>query len=92
MENRHLPILHKTILLCGLCVSNELRSFWSEWAVRTHYDAEKFSKIFSKEHQDFETFQIEVSTYSPLECQVCPGPFSQNSGSFRICLWRPSRR
>ena len=30
------------------------------------------TKLFKKEHQDFETFQIEVSTYSPLECQVCP--------------------
>ena len=30
------------------------------------------TKFFKREHQDFETFQIEVSTYSPLECQVCP--------------------
>jgi MoaA/NifB/PqqE/SkfB family radical SAM enzyme len=30
------------------------------------------TKFFKKDHQDFETFQIEVSTYSPLECQVCP--------------------
>ncbi len=26
MENRHLPILHKHIFLCGLCVSNESSS------------------------------------------------------------------
>jgi MoaA/NifB/PqqE/SkfB family radical SAM enzyme len=30
------------------------------------------TKIFKRDHQDFDTFQIEVSTYNPLECQVCP--------------------
>ncbi len=32
----------------------------------------KLAGIFKREHQDFESFQIEVSTYSSLECQVCP--------------------
>ena len=30
------------------------------------------AKFFKRDHQDFDTFQIEVSTYNPLECQVCP--------------------
>ena len=32
----------------------------------------KLVGIFKKDHQDFDTFQIEVSTYSSLECTVCP--------------------
>jgi hypothetical protein len=34
MENRHLPILHKKILLRVLCVSNESRQGRDEWAVK----------------------------------------------------------
>jgi MoaA/NifB/PqqE/SkfB family radical SAM enzyme len=30
------------------------------------------TKIFKRDHQDYDSFQIEVSTYNPLECQVCP--------------------
>ncbi|MCX5906654.1 MAG: hypothetical protein NTY64_05550, partial [Deltaproteobacteria bacterium] len=29
-------------------------------------------KIFKREHRDFEALLIEVSTYSSLECQMCP--------------------
>jgi MoaA/NifB/PqqE/SkfB family radical SAM enzyme len=32
----------------------------------------RLAGIFRKDHQDFDTFQIEVSSYSSLECQVCP--------------------
>lgn len=32
----------------------------------------KLSSIFKREHQDFEVFQVEVSTHSSLECTVCP--------------------
>ncbi|MEW6374214.1 MAG: SPASM domain-containing protein [Thermodesulfobacteriota bacterium] len=32
----------------------------------------KLARILNREHRDFEVFQIEVSTYSSLECQVCP--------------------
>jgi MoaA/NifB/PqqE/SkfB family radical SAM enzyme len=32
----------------------------------------KLANIFKKTHRDFEAFQIEVSTYSSLECRVCP--------------------
>jgi len=30
------------------------------------------AKIFKKEHRDFEIFQIEISSYSSLECKICP--------------------
>lgn len=33
MENRHLPILHKEILLCALGVSNEPYPLGGEWVV-----------------------------------------------------------
>jgi len=33
MENRPLPILHKSLPLCKLCVSNE-SFFWDEWVVK----------------------------------------------------------
>jgi len=29
-------------------------------------------KIFKREHRDFEAFQIEISSYSSLECKICP--------------------
>ena len=32
----------------------------------------KLAGIFKRDHQDFDTFQIEVSTHSSLECKVCP--------------------
>jgi hypothetical protein len=32
----------------------------------------RLANIFRKTHRDFEAFQIEVSTYSALECRVCP--------------------
>jgi len=34
MENRYLPILHETISLSVLCVSNEPLFSWGEWAVK----------------------------------------------------------
>ncbi len=34
MENRHLPILHKNILLSALRVSKESPSYWGEWVVK----------------------------------------------------------
>jgi MoaA/NifB/PqqE/SkfB family radical SAM enzyme len=33
---------------------------------------DRLANIFKKTHRDFEAFQIEVSTYSALECRVCP--------------------
>ena len=30
------------------------------------------AKLFKREHREFEVFQIEVSSYSSLECQICP--------------------
>ena len=32
----------------------------------------RLANIFTKTHRDFEAFQIEASTYSALECRVCP--------------------
>ena len=32
----------------------------------------KLADLFKKDHQDFDTFQIEISSYSSLECRVCP--------------------
>lgn len=32
----------------------------------------RLTHIFQKTHRDFEAFQIEASTYSALECRVCP--------------------
>lgn len=32
----------------------------------------KLANIFTKTHRGFEAFQIEASTYSALECRVCP--------------------
>ena len=32
----------------------------------------KLANFFHKTHRDFEAFQIEASTYSALECRVCP--------------------
>ena len=32
----------------------------------------KFTNIFKRTHRNFEAFQIEASTYSSLECRVCP--------------------
>jgi len=36
----------------------------------------KLANIFNKTHRDFEAFQIEASTYSALECRICPATFS----------------
>lgn len=33
---------------------------------------ERLSKVFKRERRTFEAFQIEVSTYCSLECQMCP--------------------
>jgi MoaA/NifB/PqqE/SkfB family radical SAM enzyme len=30
------------------------------------------TKLFKRDHREFETFQIEVSSYSSLECKICP--------------------
>jgi len=32
----------------------------------------KLANIFQRTHREFEAFQIEASTYSALECRVCP--------------------
>jgi len=32
----------------------------------------KLAHIFHRTHRRFEAFQIEASTYSALECRVCP--------------------
>jgi MoaA/NifB/PqqE/SkfB family radical SAM enzyme len=30
------------------------------------------TKLFKRDHREFEAFQIEVSSYSSLECKICP--------------------
>jgi MoaA/NifB/PqqE/SkfB family radical SAM enzyme len=30
------------------------------------------SRIFKKEHREFDSFQVEISSYSSMECQLCP--------------------
>jgi len=57
MENRYLPILHKTILLCDLSVSSEScervvqNSFWPKrWKLRTRSnDATGYQENDSKD-------------------------------------------
>jgi len=36
---------------------------------------EKLAGIFKRDRREFEAFQIEVSTYCSLECQLCPRTF-----------------
>jgi MoaA/NifB/PqqE/SkfB family radical SAM enzyme len=33
---------------------------------------EKLVQVFKKPHRPFDSFQIEASTFSPVDCQVCP--------------------
>jgi len=32
----------------------------------------ELTKLFKRDHREFDTFRIEVSSYSSLECQICP--------------------